>query len=86
MSGYYRHFIKNYIPLAKPSTNFLKKDNFYCISTATEAFVKFKTTVTTTPVLIPPDFSQPFTLETNASSVAIGIVLNQNKHTIDYFS
>lgn len=67
--------LKNYIVLAKPSTNILKKDNFYWIFVAIEAFVKLKTAVTTTLVLNPLDFSQPFTLETNASSIGIGVVL-----------
>lgn len=42
--------------------------------------------MTTAPILSLPDFSIPFALEINASSTAIGAVLQQHNHPIAYFS
>lgn len=38
------------------------------------------------PVLRLPDFTQPFTIETDASRGGIGAVLLQNEHLIAYIS
>lgn len=86
LSGYYRCFIQNYASLARTLTDLLKKDNFYWNSIVTNAFTKLKSVVTSAYVLILPDFTQSFTLETDASSFGIGVVLSQNKHPIAYFS
>jgi len=42
--------------------------------------------MTSTSVLVLPEFSQAFTLETDASAVAIGAVLSQDGHPIAFFS
>lgn len=42
--------------------------------------------MTTTLVLALPDFSQPFTIECDASNIGIGAVLLQNNKPITFFS
>lgn len=51
-----------------------------------EAFESLKTDLTTSPVLIFPDFTVPFVVETDACDVGIDTVLLQKGHPIAYFN
>lgn len=55
-------------------------------SKAEEAFTKLKHAMTNLPVLALLDFNLPFEVTTDASSVAVGVVLSQQGHPIAYFS
>ena len=88
MTGYYRRFIKNYAHIAKPMTKFLKKDSVVNLNDQTyiESFNKLKEKLIQAPILIYPDFNQPFEITTDASNVALGGVLSQNDKPIAYVS
>jgi len=47
---------------------------------------QLKNAITTAPVLIMPDFSQPFCIESDIASKGLGVVLTQNKKPIAIFS
>lgn len=48
--------------------------------------MKLKEALASTPVLVYPNFEDPFVIETNVCEVGIEIVLSQHKHPIAYFS
>ena len=78
LCNYYQRFVKNYSLLAGPLLRLLKKNaTFHWHSTQHELFMALKERLTTTPILVYPDFSNPFTLYTDASGDSIGFNLTQ---------
>ena len=76
--NFYRRFIKGYSQLAAPLNALTKKfRSFEWNPAADHAFNTMKTKFTEEPVLMMPDLSKPFQIETDASLVASGAVLSQ---------
>ena len=88
LTWYYRRFVRSYASIAAALTDLLKKDSFVWDSKAQSTFEQLKLTMTSVPVLILPNFSEDFVLETDASDVgvSVGVVLLQRKHPMSYFS
>jgi transposase InsO family protein len=87
LAGYYRKFVKNFGVIARPLNDLLKKGVlFIWTQVHEEAFLTLKQGLTIAPVLMLPDFSKPFAIETDASSKGIGAVLLQNSHPLAYVS
>jgi hypothetical protein len=87
LSGYYRKFIRNYGLLSRPLTDLLKKDTlFHWTPQLQLSFDTLKQALVSAPVLVLPDFSKSFTIETDASSAGIGAVLSQDQHPVAYIS
>lgn len=83
LAGYNRKFVRNFGLLSKPLTQLLKKDvPFIWSPAANQTFQSLKMALVSAPVLALPDFSQPFTVETDACDVGIGAVLSQQGHPI----
>ena len=78
MASWYRRFVPEFSRIVQPMTNLLKKEKkFVWQPEQQEAFDLLKRKLTEAPVLACPDFSQTFTLQTDASDVGIGAVLTQ---------
>lgn len=78
--------MKDYGVIAKPLTLLLRKKQFQWHEGATIAFQQSKKAMISTPVLALPDFSQPFTVETDASDVGLGAMLMQKGQPIAFSS
>ena len=92
MAGYYRRFCQNFSDVVAPLTNLLRKEvKFIWSSDCEAAFNQAKALLSTSPVLMAPNFNQPFTLMVDASDVGAGAVLTQRdtdglNRPVSYFS
>ncbi|GKB03304.1 putative mitochondrial protein [Tanacetum coccineum] len=64
----------------------VKERGYKWTDEAQVAFENLKVAMQKAPVLALPDFTKPFEVETDASGVGIGAVLQQNGHPIAYMS
>lgn len=85
MCGWYRRFIENFSKVARPLTRLTsKKVSFEWNDEANDAFNHLKSALVSAPILRCPDFNKPFSIQTDASSFAIGAVLTQNIDGVDH--
>lgn len=79
MSGWYRRFIPKYSDLAQPLTQLLqKKTKFHWGPEQQKSFDTIKDLLCQHPIVHCPDFTLPFSIETDASNVGLGGVLVQH--------
>jgi hypothetical protein len=86
LTCYYRRFIPRYAHICKPLYGALKKNAFTWGPKQQTAFTTLKTVMSNPPLLALPNFSLPFTLETDACATGLGAVLMQNSKPLAYFS
>ncbi|CAN6679432.1 unnamed protein product [Malus baccata var. baccata] len=88
---FYRRFIKDFSKVSQPLCRLLQKDVAFDFNKeCTASFKQLKELLTTTPIIVPLDWSLPFELMCDASDYALGAVLGQRKekrlHVIYYAS
>lgn len=72
LTGYYKHFVRNFGIISRPLTELLRKGAIFVWTDMQEqAFVALKQALTSAPVLALPNFSKPFSVETAASGTDI---------------
>lgn len=91
MVSFYRRFIPEFSRVCAPLTKLTgKRAKFIWADECEEAFVQLKGKLMTAPILVAPDFTRMFTLQTDASNEAVSGVLTQEhedgEHVICYFS
>lgn len=87
LAGFYRKFVKHYAIIAKPLTNLLKKGSLFVWNEDHQlAFSSLQQALSSAPVLAVPDFSKPFTVETDACHTGVGAVLLQSGHPLAFVS
>ncbi|KAJ3533991.1 hypothetical protein NMY22_g7111 [Coprinellus aureogranulatus] len=90
--NFYQRFIKKYSDITEPLNALLKKDQvFQWGEEAQKAFDILKTRFTEEPVLMMPDMTRPFQIESDASKFAYGAVLTQEdtngaRHPVAFLS
>ena len=76
--GYYRKFIKDFAQIASPLFQLLKKNSkFKWTKESDLAFKSLKERLIQAPILVPPDFTKPFIIRSDASRSGIGGVIIQ---------
>jgi hypothetical protein len=86
LTGYYRRFVKNYGIIARTLTQMLRKKQFRWTLEAETTFHQLKQAMTQTLVLVLPDFTQPFEVETDACATGVGVVLMQQGRLVAFLS
>jgi hypothetical protein len=91
--GYYRYFIKGYSQIARPLLDLTKQSTAWHWGTDQQkAFDELQTKMCDKPVLMNPDPTKMFYLQTDASSSGAGVVLTQEpngskkRKPVAYFS
>ena len=78
-----RRFIKDFSKIAHPLCKLLEKEcKFYFDDACLRAFGELKEKLVTAPIIISPDWGQPFEVMCDASGVALGVVLGQRREKI----
>ncbi|XP_070002323.1 uncharacterized protein [Nicotiana sylvestris] len=82
-AGFYRIFINDFSKISNILCKLLEKDYpFVFFDDCMVAFEELKKRLVTTPIMVAPDWEQPFELMYDASDYAVGAVIGQRKDKI----
>ena len=94
LCGYYRKSIPNFSSIATPLSDLTRKSIpklFKWNGKCDKVFIEQKEVLTRAPILVTPDWTKPFILQTDASAFGLGYVLSQidgteKEHLISFAS
>ncbi|XP_075499196.1 uncharacterized protein LOC142537576 [Primulina tabacum] len=79
-AGFYRRYIKDFSKITRPLYNLLEKDSSFIFDDdCLQAFNRIKTALISAPIMIVPDWKEPFELMCDASDYAVGAALGQRR-------
>ncbi|XP_012827660.1 PREDICTED: uncharacterized protein LOC105948946 [Erythranthe guttata] len=82
-AGFYRRFIKDFSKIVKPLCHLLEKEAVFDFDSAClQAFTFLKEKLTQSPIMITPNWEEPFEIMCDASDYAVGAVLGQRRDKI----
>ena len=90
--NFYRRFVKNYSELARPLFDLTKKGKLFIWTEHQDtAFTGLQDALTSSPVLLLPNYGRPFMLYIDASDYATSAILEQDdalgrSHPVTYYS
>jgi hypothetical protein len=89
LCGYHRRYVKNFAKIAAPLHeltvgNVTKRQSVPWLPLHEAASVQLKQVLVLAPVLLTPDQTKPYCIETDASDYAVGAVLLQQSHKDDW--
>nr|GFD05202.1 reverse transcriptase domain-containing protein [Tanacetum cinerariifolium] len=77
-AGFYRRFIKDFLKISRLMTHLLEKNSPFIVSNeCIQAFRTLKDKLTEAPILIAPNWDQPFELICDARDYIVGAILGQ---------
>ncbi|KAL4352449.1 hypothetical protein GQ457_06G014780 [Hibiscus cannabinus] len=90
-AGFYMRFIKEFSKISKPLCNLLQQNQPFVFDKECQSgFEELKMRLISAPVVVPPDWTSPFELMSDASDHAVGATLGQRRgklfHVIYYAS
>lgn len=78
MASWYRRFVPNFSSIVAPLTRLTgKRTPFIWTDDCDQAFKIIRDKLVSAPILTCPDFTRPFSLQTDASAYGVGAVLSQ---------
>ncbi|KAI5085360.1 hypothetical protein C0J45_23144, partial [Silurus meridionalis] len=84
LCSYYRRFVRGFSKLAAPLNQLVGKNvPFVWAPECDKSFNHLKSVLSSDPVVILPDFSVPFKIYTDASNLAVGAVLAQDRDGLE---
>nr|GFA09542.1 reverse transcriptase domain-containing protein [Tanacetum cinerariifolium] len=77
-AGFYRRFIKDFSKISRPMIHLLENNSPFIFSNeCIQAFKTLKDKLTKAPILVTPNWDQPFELMCDACDFAVGAILGQ---------
>ena len=83
MAGFYRRFFKDFSKIEKPLCKLLEKDAILSFDEAFMiSFEEIKNKLIKAPIVVVPNWNEPFEIMFNASDFAVWAVLGQRREKI----
>ena len=81
--GFYRRFIKDFSKIVKPLCKLLEKDVIFSFDEACRTtFEEIKNKLIKAPIVVAPNWGEPYEIMCNASDYVVGDVLGQRRENI----